>query len=121
MGWPFRSHWYEAGRDTAREYCSRSNPPTAILSSGITFAFGAWSGALEAGMKIPEDISFIGIDGNPHFNPLMTTLDQPIRQMIAKALELLSDMCGAGKHLKKRTYLFEPELVERGSCRKIER
>ena len=72
-------------------------------------------------MKIPEDVSFIGIDGNPHFNPLMTTLDQPMRPMIAKALELLSDMCSAGKHLKKRVYSFEPDLIERGSCRKIER
>lgn len=118
---PFRGRWHEAGREVALKYCSSPKPPTAILSSGITFAFGAWSGALEAGMKIPEDVSFIGIDGNPHFNPLMTTLDQPMRPMIAKALELLSDMCSAGKHLKKRVYLFEPELIERGSCRKIER
>ncbi len=118
---PFRNLWYETGREVALKHCSSSRPPTAILSSGIAFAFGAWNGVLESGMKIPEDISFVGIDGNPHFNPLMTTLDQPMRPMIAKALELLNDMRSAGKHLKRQTYLFKPELVERGSCRKMKR
>ena len=116
---PFQGHWYEAARDVAREYCSQSNPPTAIITPGIAFSFGAWQGATEAGKNIPDDLSLIGIDSNPDCNPLMTTIDQPMDAITDKALELLQETNNRGKNTAENTFLFEPILNERGSCRRI--
>ena len=117
---PFRGQWYEEARDVAREYCSQSNPPTAIVTPGIAFSFGAWQGVFEAGKRIPEDISLIGIDSNPNCNPLMTTMDQPMNAITDKALELLLETNRRGKNIiDNNTFLFEPILNERGSCRHL--
>lgn len=116
---PFQGHWYEAARNVAREYCSQSNAPTAIIAPGIAFSFGAWQGANDAGRRIPDDLSLIGIDSNPNCNPLMTTIDQPLNAITGKALELLHEINKCSKNTSDNTFLFEPILNERGSCRRI--
>ena len=93
--------------------------PTAVMCSGIAFAAGAWIGALEAGLKIPQDISLISIDSDLQSFPEMTAIEQPREQFIEKCISLLNEAVLSGGLLKPERYIFESTIVERGSCRAI--
>ncbi len=116
---PNGEYWYDSSRKNVFELCRSQKAPTAIICPGIIFSYGAWLGAVEAGVRIPDDLSFVGFDAYMAINPYMTSLEQPINQMAAKAIELLRGMKVAGKHLKQRIYEFDAQLSERGSCKKI--
>lgn len=52
----------EAGEDCMRQLIKRGKLPTVIVAAYDQIAYGAMRYAREAGYKIPDDISFIGID-----------------------------------------------------------
>jgi LacI family transcriptional regulator len=52
----------------------RTPPPTAIFASNLTLAVGALAGLQEAGLKVPKDISVIGL----HDAPLATVVQPPL-------------------------------------------
>lgn len=116
---PNGAFWYNSARQSVFDLCRSVNPPTAILCPGVTFSYGAWLGAAEAGKRIPDDLAFVGFDANVNTNPYMTSLEQPFDEIAAKSLELIRDMRLAGKHLKQRVYEFSAELCEHGSCRQL--
>jgi LacI family repressor for deo operon, udp, cdd, tsx, nupC, and nupG len=72
------------------------NAPTAIFCNSDEMGFGAMMAAKDLGLRVPEDVSIIGID-NHDMSELfgMTTIDQRVREQGAEAakllLELLSD------------------------------
>lgn len=90
--------WFDAARDKAKELCSSlTDRPTAIVCTGRTFAYGAWQGVMESGLRIPDDISIIGFDCEITSNPHLSTIVQPIYEMARKAGELmLSTLDGRG-------------------------
>jgi DNA-binding LacI/PurR family transcriptional regulator len=54
--------------------------PTAVLVMSDALASGVVRGALEAGLRVPEDISVVGFDGVPSAaltQPPLTTVSQP--------------------------------------------
>ncbi len=111
--------WYSFARSTAFRLCSARKRPTAIIAPGFLFAGGAWQGVMDAKLEIPKDISFIGFDTNQAYNPDMTIIRQPTEKLCDKTAELLFDLLNQGKHLKKKSYEFEPEFVIRKSCRNL--
>ncbi len=113
--------WFNYARKKAFELCKSGNPPTAILCPGIIFASGAWQGVMDAGFRIPEDISLVGFDPVENTNPYMTAIEQPLGVMMKKAVDLIYDMKNAGKPLKEQIYSFPAELRERGSCRSLKK
>ncbi|OQA86488.1 MAG: Arabinose metabolism transcriptional repressor [Lentisphaerae bacterium ADurb.Bin242] len=112
--------WFDYSRKTACDLCKSKNPPTAIVCPGIIFASGAWQGVMDAGLRIPEDVSLVGFDPVENTNPYMTAVEQPIGIMMKKAVDLIYDMKSAGKPLKEQIYSFPAELQERGSCKPLE-
>lgn len=66
--------------------------PTAVLVMSDALAAGVVRGALEAGLRVPEDISVVGFDGIPLSGltePPLTTIAQPIEhkgELTAQAL-----------------------------------
>ncbi len=111
--------WYAMARREAARICRLPNPPSAIICPGITFAYGAWQGIMDAGLKIPEDISFLGFDGDLATNPEMSTIEQPLDDILDKAVTLLFNQFRQGKHLKQKIYEFPVRVCERGSCREL--
>lgn len=93
--------------------------PTAVICSGFTFAAGAWNGALQAGLRIPEDISLIGIDGEADFFPQMTAVKQPLEQIVAKMLAVFNEAPQSGGLIQSGFYEFDSDILEHGSCRMI--
>ena len=92
--------------------------PDAIFAASDVMAIGAMRAVLEAGLKIPEDIAFVGFDDFPIAtlsDIRLTTVRQPVIQFGAKAVELLIDIIENGTN-PPRHILMETELVIRESC-----
>jgi DNA-binding LacI/PurR family transcriptional regulator len=63
---------------------SGSKRPTAIFAAGYYFALDLYNAAAQAGLRIPEDLSVIGVDDPPSasfLSPPLTTLRQPLVQL----------------------------------------
>ncbi|NDV62131.1 LacI family transcriptional regulator [Puniceicoccales bacterium CK1056] len=89
--------------------------PTALFCLNDRIAIGAMRGLQEAGKKIPQDYSIIGLDNLPETawtNPPLTTVDQNIGKLMEKGQKALWTR---DKSLKPPHYKVEPILVVRKS------
>lgn len=69
--------------------------PTAVFGAGYYFALDAYSLAAELGLRVPNELSIVGVDDPPsaeHLMPSMTTLAQPLEQMGRLAAKGLVDL-----------------------------
>ncbi|HSF80624.1 MAG TPA: LacI family DNA-binding transcriptional regulator [Anaerolineales bacterium] len=92
--------------------------PQAVFAASDVMALGAMRAAREAGMRIPEDIAFIGFDDMPlptPPKPPLTTIHQPIYEFGMKAVEVLLDMIDNGTR-PARQVIMDTNLVVRESC-----
>ena len=92
--------------------------PDAIFAASDTMAIGAIRAVLEAGLRVPDDIAFVGFDDLPIASLSeikLTTIHQPILQFGAKAVETLIDLIENGLKPSRRI-LMDTELVIRDSC-----
>lgn len=72
----------------------RKEFPTAFVCMNDLLAIGAMRATTEAGLKIPADISFVGVDNIPiaEFLPVsLTTISQSLRQMAINAVAKVLD------------------------------
>ena len=68
-----------AGADAMAQLLARDVPPTAVFAFSDELAAGAYQGALEAGLRVPEDLSIVGVDGHPIAETLgLTTVEQDV-------------------------------------------
>jgi LacI family transcriptional regulator len=68
--------------------------PTAIFAAGYYFALDVYGAAGTVGLRVPEDVSVIGVDDPPsaaHLSPPMTTLRQPLVQLGHAAVTMLCE------------------------------
>lgn len=69
---------------------SASELPSAVLAHSDEMALGAMRTLRRAGLRVPEDISIIGIDDHPLAELVdLTTVRQPVREQGVRAAELL--------------------------------
>jgi DNA-binding LacI/PurR family transcriptional regulator len=69
------------GAEAMNQLLSVREPPTAVYAHSDEVAVGAMRTLRRAGLRIPEDISVIGIDGHPLAELTdLTTVSQPVRQ-----------------------------------------
>ncbi len=83
---------YESGFAAAQRLLARNDPPDAIFCANDIMAMGALDAARELAIKIPDALSIIGFDdipaaGWPAYR--LTTIQQPVDQMIEATLEML--------------------------------
>lgn len=92
--------------------------PDAIFAASDMMALGAMRAVREAGLRIPDDIAFVGFDDLPQaalHEPPLTTVHQPIHEFGAKAVEILIDLIDSGTS-PARQVIMDTELVIRASC-----
>jgi DNA-binding LacI/PurR family transcriptional regulator len=110
------SHYsLEAGQAAAARLLATG--ATAIVCASDPMALGAIRAVRRAGRAVPEDVSVIGYDDSALMNsidPPLTTVRQPIEPMGRMVIELLVGQL-SGTAAPPDEYLFEPELVVRGS------
>lgn len=90
---------------------------TAVLTAGDSLAVGTMMGLEAAGIKVPAEVSVMGMDDLPQaafHNPPLTTMHIPMREIGAASLDLLLDDLGA-RHLPPRRVEFACHIVERQS------
>ena len=93
---------------------------TAIFAISDSLAIGAVRALIDAGKRVPMDISVAGFDGTEmaaYYNPSITTIRQPAETMARETIKLLFDS------IKKKTnvqqLIFEGELVPGESVKKL--
>lgn len=80
------------GELAARRLLAIAEPPTAVFAVADTLAVGAIKAALAAGKRVPEDLAVVGFDDVPLasiFEPSLTTVAQPRRELGEQAMRLL--------------------------------
>jgi DNA-binding LacI/PurR family transcriptional regulator len=69
------------------------NAPTAIFCNSDEMGFGAIMAAKDLGLRVPEDISVIGIDNHDMSEFFgLTTIDQRVREQGAEAARLILEV-----------------------------
>jgi DNA-binding LacI/PurR family transcriptional regulator len=109
----------ELGRNGARELLSKPNRPTALIAINDMYAFGAYAGARDASLRVPTDVSIVGIDDGvlaEVVDPPLTTVRQPLHEMTQAAVDIIINRIegktnGAPQHLT-----MKPELIVRKSA-----
>lgn len=87
----------EGGRAAMRELLERAPDVTAVFAGSDEIAMGAIMTLREAGRRVPEDVSVIGIDGHELGELVgLTTMAQPAGEQGAIAAGLVLDMIGGG-------------------------
>ncbi len=106
-GLPFDPAWdyrdirfsYQAGYEATRDFLSRGAPVTAIFAVADVVAVGVIRALREAGLRVPEDVSVIGMDGLPLGNylvPQLSTIRQSVPEMALRGVEILLGMIEDG-------------------------
>lgn len=83
---------YAGGYRGASELIRRHSDITAIFAHSDASAVGAMAALMDAGFSVPGDISVLGFDDtnlSEEFRPQLTCVSQPIRDLIARSLELV--------------------------------
>src|SRR5210317_1855253 len=84
-------------RSALQALADRTQRPTGIVAGSDEIAIGVMTAARELGIRIPEDLSIIGIDGHPLGETFgLTTMNQhPSRQGSMAVSEALAQLGGA--------------------------
>ncbi|GAC1331936.1 MAG: LacI family DNA-binding transcriptional regulator [Chloroflexota bacterium] len=109
---------YEAGRAAALRLLDSTNPPDAIFCASDILAIGAIDAATAIGLRVPADVSIVGVDDIPMARwdaYSLTTIRLPVDDMVDATIDLL---------LQEPMRLAEPanirfpgSLIVRGSTR----
>ncbi len=109
----------ELGRIGVRELLSRENPPSAIVCGNDMFAIGAYAGARDLGVSIPEELSIVGFDDialSELVFPPLTTIRQPTAAMAEMVVDLLIHCLEeVGAPREDNFVNIRPQLIVRGS------
>jgi LacI family transcriptional regulator len=109
---------YEGGFELTKKLLIRNPTLTAIFAANDIMAFGALRALMEAGLKVPEDISVMGFDDlelASVITPPLTTVRQPKYEIGQAAVQILL----SSTQVPERR-VFGVSLIERQSCRAIE-
>jgi LacI family transcriptional regulator len=94
-------------------------PLDGLVIANNLMAIGALEMLRARGLRIPDDIAIVAFD-DPFWadivQPALTTLAQPIRLMVASAIQLLLERM-AGDRTEPRRIVFDFELRVRDSWR----
>ena len=111
----------EAGYDAAERLVPllrAGGLPAAVITSTDAIALGAMQALREHGLRIPQDVSVIGIDDIPqaaHAHPPLSTVALPKRRMAQQAIGILLQAIRDKQPAPPSLTMLSPEVVTRVS------
>lgn len=113
----------EYGVEATRDMLKLKQMPDAIFAMNDGIAIGAMYVIKEAGIRIPDQISVVGFDDEPHssyFIPPLSSVWQPVYDMgLLSARILLKKLTGNPLKESPRHEILKPELIIRESSKKL--
>ena len=111
----------KSGYEAMRKLLSLTPVPDGVFCYNDSTAMGAMQAALEAGLRIPQDIAMVGC-GNAHYAEFLkvplTSVDQVSEQIGEQAAELVLSVIHPKGIARPQSVLLEPRLVVRESSRR---
>ena len=101
-----------------KELLALDSPPDAVFSFNDPIALNAMKAVLDAGLRIPEDVAFVGSGNILHADFLrvpLTTIDQNSIAIGERAGKLALHLIESKTPQTPKTILLEPRLVVRHS------
>ncbi len=108
-----------AGARAMEQLLDRPDPPTAVFAYSDELAIGALRTLQRRGLRLPEDISLMGVDGHPVAELFgLTTVTQDVaaqgRHVVALTLAHVR-----GEHPKPSGVVVPTRLIDRGSTGRV--
>lgn len=111
---------YEAMKEIIKN--NENDLPTAVFACNDLIAVGAMKAIVEAGIKIPEEISIVGYDNveiSKYTIPPLTTISTNVRELTELSIELLVDSIENKKIVNRENLYKQFEVIQRNSIYKI--
>jgi LacI family transcriptional regulator len=105
------------GAGVCRELLDGAPHVTAIVAANDLLALGCYDVIAERGLRCPGDLSVVGFNDMPfadRFDPPLTSVRIPHREIGSSAAELLLERLGDGA-AEARQVRLQPSFVARGS------
>lgn len=114
------AYTFEAGRREMLRLLA-AGPAEAYFCGDDVLSIGAMSAIEDSGRSVPGDIGLIGLNdmeiaGWQNIN--LTTIRQPIAEIVNASIELMVDMLDAPQHAP-RSHIFPCAVIERGTLRPL--
>ena len=113
----------ESGRRAADRLLSSAPTLTAIFAQSDLLALGAIAALRARGLRVPQDVSVVGFDDIPVssvFDPPLTTVRQPMREVGELAARLIGDRAASSRRAKGTRHMLRAPLVIRGSVARLD-
>ncbi|MBI6002799.1 LacI family DNA-binding transcriptional regulator [Clostridium perfringens] len=111
---------YSGAYRVTKEIINNRKDITAIFSISDIMAVGAAKSVIDQGLQVGEDISIMGFDGmdiSKYYNPGITTVKQPKKNMANNSIDLLLALLA--KNEDHKHIIFETKIIERESCKEV--
>ncbi|WP_150522476.1 LacI family DNA-binding transcriptional regulator [Roseibium sediminis] len=114
-----KAYSFEAGREEMQRIIGSGDVAEAYFCGDDVLSIGVMSAIADAGMKVPADVGIIGLNdmemaGWQNIN--LTTIRQPVQQIINSSVELIVSMLDDPERYPE-TRLFPCQIIERGTLR----
>lgn len=114
-----KAYSFEAGREEMQRLMAGETPADAYFCGDDVLSIGALSAIQDAGQNVPDDIGIIGLNdmemaGWQNIN--LTTIRQPVQQIINSSVELIVSMLEDPSRYPEAR-LFPCSVIERGTLR----
>ncbi len=112
-----KHEFIEQGRRSVRKWLAgdwHKFGGTALLAQNDNAAIGAIEAFQEAGLRVPEDVSVVGFDGNEtydYFSPRLTTVEVPLLDIGTAAVQMLVGKIN-DRHTRIETVVVPTRLKE---------
>jgi LacI family transcriptional regulator len=114
----------ERGAEAMRQLLSLKPRPDGVFCFNDPLAMSAMNYALDHGLRIPQDIAVIGC-GNLHYDDSLrvplSSIDQHSRRIGEEAARIALGILNSKVTPKPETVVLQPELMVRGSTRRMAR
>ena len=106
---------YQDGYRAVQALLAAGSSFTAVFACADVMAIGAIRALREAGLRVPEDVSVMGVDGLPLCSflvPQLSGVSQSIRSIALRSVEILLDAIEEGGPSRHETVPFQVQRRE---------